>query len=278
MRDRRARQAACRWMRSRRCRNALRGTGLVSVAVAGLLATGATAARANDPLIVVNARHPLLFAAAPLRDKELARMRGGLTLPNGLNIVIGIDIQTRVDDLLVLHSIYTTDGPEAGVRVFTDGADSVKTAPGTITVETGAEDATPMVTVSRSPTGTTVAIAGPSMPATVNVLSGPPSTWILAAGETPVPVTDNGPAVATPRGEIRLVSDDRGATVTLAAPDLEIRHLIGQTTGVVVANAANDRAIDTISALNLDLRGLPSSLAAGLALSDALALDIATAR
>lgn len=210
-------------------------------------------------------------------DAELATMRGGLLLPNGLNVAIGIDIQTRIDGVLALHTIYSSEGPNAGVRVYTDGTTSPSAAPGTVTVATGDPD-WPTVSVSRTPTGTTVTAPGPDTPASVNIVAGPATGWLDAAGQTLVPVTANGPAVTASSGSVRLTSDDRGTQVALVTPATEIRHLVGQTTGAVIANTGNDRAIDTVSTINVNLVGLPVALMNGVLLVNRIAADAAGQR
>jgi hypothetical protein len=210
-------------------------------------------------------------------DAELATMRGGLLLPNGLNVAIGIDIQTRIDGVLALHTIFSSEGPNAGVRVYTDGTTSPSAVPGTVTVATGDPD-WPTVSVSRTPTGTTVTAPGSDTPASVNIVSGPATGWLDAAGQTLVPVTANGPAVAASSGSVRLTSDDRGTQVALVTPATEIRHLVGQATGAVIANTGNDRAIDTVSTINVNLIGLPVALMNGVLLVNRIAADAAGQR
>jgi hypothetical protein len=242
----------------------------------GAVAAGSSPLPAPDPILVV-ARRPHVFGAQ-VPNEILAGMRGGVQLPNGLNIAIGIDIQTRVDGVLALHTLYSTDGPDAGVRVFTGGPAASSAPAGEMSVDTPGSDAAPEVTVSRAPTGTTIDISTPSAPARVNILSGQSSTWGTAAGETQVPVSENGPPAETPVGNIRLAADERGAVVTLDAPMLQIRHVLGEAAGIVVANSGNDRTIDTVSSVNLDLRGLSPELMAGLSMGDQLALAVASAR
>lgn len=227
--------------------------------------------------ILVIARRPHAFGAQ-VPNEVLETLRGGVQLPNGMNISIGIDIQTRVDGLLVLHTLYATDGPDAGIRVFTDGAAPSPAPTGAIVVRTEGSEGAAEVTVSRAPTGTTIDISTPSAPAKVNIVSGLPSTWEMAAGQTQVPVTENGPAVVTPAGAIRLATDERGGVVTLDAPALQLRHIVGEAAGIIVANAGNDRTIDTISSVNLDLQGFSPALMAGLSMGDQLALAVASAR
>lgn len=213
----------------------------------------------------------------PVPDHELATMRGGLMLPNGLDIAIGIDIQTRVDGVLALHTIFSSEAPTSGVRVYTDGVTSPSQAPGTVTVATGAQD-WPTVTVPRSPTGTTVSTGAPPDAGSINIVSGPTASWLDAAGQNMVPVTSNGPAVGTDAGAIRLTSDDRGTQVALVTPTLEVRHLVGQATGVVVSNTANDTAIDTVSTINVNLTGVPANLLGGVLMVNRIAAEAAGRR
>jgi len=210
-------------------------------------------------------------------DRALARMRGGLRLPNGLNVAIGIDIQTWVDGSLALHTIYSSEGANAGVRVYTDGTDAPTTAPGTVTVSMPAANGGAVV-VDRSPTGTTITAPTWTVPVNLNLVQGAPSIWLDAEGQKQVPVTPNGPAVQSDSGKIKLTTDDRGATVTLDAPMLEVQHLVGQATGIVVANTANDRAIDTVSSLNVDLQGVSPALMSGMFIANRIAADAVSRR
>ena len=214
-------------------------------------------------------------APAPVPDRELATMRGGLMLPNGLNVAIGIDIKTRIDGVLALHTIFSSEAQ--GVRVFTDGRTSPSEVPGTVTVETG-DPSWPTVSVSRTPTGTTVTAPGTDTPASVNIVSGPTTGWLDASGQTPVPVVANGPAVDASSGSIRLTSDERGSQVQLVTPTTEIRHLVGQATGAVISNTANDRVIDTVSTVNVNLVGLPAGLTNGMLLANRIATEAAGPR
>lgn len=219
---------------------------------------------ATSPEIVVTApRLDPPFAVHRVGEGELAAMRGRLLLPNGLDVAIGIDIQTRVDGILVLHTIYASEGANPGVRVFTDGAGAATTAPATVRLASPSTTGTPVVIVDRSPTGTTILPTAATAAATVNLVNGDPSTWLTSAGQTEVPVTANGPAVDAQPGAISLRSDAGGAVVMLTTPDLQIRQLIGQATGVVVANTGSDRTIDTVSSVNVDLNGIsPATFAA----------------
>ena len=231
----------------------------------------------DDRTIVVVGHRDKPFAAAPVADAELDDMHGKLLLPNGLDVSIGIDIQTRVDGFLALRTIFTTDGPGAGLRVLTGGAAVAPAPAGTGAVTDDVAESAASVTISRSPTGSTVELGGPAIPTNLKVSTGSTAA-VIQPGETEVAATENGPSVSTPAGDVRILSNERGEVVTLDSADLQIQHLIGQATGVVVANSADGRSIDTVSAVNVDLRGLSPELAAGLALGDRIGLDIATSR
>jgi hypothetical protein len=232
---------------------------------------------AADPDIVVAApRHALAAPIVP--DAELARMRGGLRLPNGLDISLGIDIQTRVNGLLALHTVYASDGVAPGIRVYADGEKTVPLAPTTLTVSSSGTAGAPTLIVDRSPTGTTVIPSSATPATTVNLVSGDPSIWLSGAGQIRIPVTPNGPAVAAPAGDVRLTQSDAGTVVSLETPTLLVQQLVGQATGVVVANSADNQVIDTVSSVNVDVQGLSPQLFAGAFAMQRLALDAATAR
>ncbi|RYF12639.1 MAG: hypothetical protein EOO77_17120 [Oxalobacteraceae bacterium] len=93
-----------------------------------------------------------------------------------------------------------------------------------------------------------------------------------------VPVTANGPAVIASSGVISLTNDEGGARVTLSAPAIQVEHLVGQATGAVVSNTANNRAIDTVSSINVNLVGLPPGLSGGVLTINRIAADAASRR
>lgn len=236
------------------------------------------AAAMPAPDVVVVAPVPHAFAGPVVPDKVLAAMRGGFRLPNGLDLALGIDIQTRIDGLLAVHTVYASEGSQTGIRVFTDGLNPVQTAPATRTIETDPVPSLPVLVVDRSPTGTTVVPTSGTPGTTVNLVHGDPSTWLSGAGQQQVAVTPNGPAVSVPYGAVSLTADQSGAVVTLQAPDLEVRQLIGQATGVVIANTGSNRVIDTVSAVNVDLVGLNPALLSSSFLAERAAMDAVIAR
>jgi hypothetical protein len=235
-------------------------------------------ASAVDPAIIVTAPRRQLFAAPRVVDAELAHMRGGLRLPNGLDISLGIDIQTWIDGRLALHTVYASEGPASGVRIFTDGVQPVKTVPAAATIRSDGVPGIPLLVVDRSPTGTTILPTNATAATTVNLVNGAPSIWLSGEGQEEIFATPNGPAVAAPPGEVSLIADPCGTIVTLRTPGLEIRQLIGQATGVVIANSSNDRVIDTISSVNVDLKGVSPKLLSGVFAAQRAALDALLSR
>lgn len=238
-------------------------------------------AQASEPanLIIVSASPSHgAFPAPRVSAAELNTMRGGVLLPNGLDLHVGIDIQTRVDGVLVLHTLYASDGPIVGARLFTNGTAESQPVPAQTSVTMPGTSLAPVISVSRSSTGSQIAPGSVSGPTTVNIITDPQATWASAQGQREVPVTPNGPPVTTAEGDFRLTNGEQGAVASLTRQDLEIQHLIGRATGVVVANTASDRAIDTVSAVNIDLRGAEPLLAASQFLASALALETVRGR
>lgn len=133
--------------------------------------------------------------AARASDAALATMRGGTLLPNGLNVTIGIDIQTRVNGELAVHTVLSSD------------ASAVQA---------------------------------------LQVSSGDPGQ---------APITVDAAALATTHGALGFSRDQRGAVVTLRSDTLVVQHLLGAATGVVVANTADNRSIDTVTTIGIELEG-----------------------
>ena len=219
--------------------------------------------------IVVKAPPPSLFDSPRVPDAELGEMRGGFDLPNGLDIAIGIDVQTRIDGALALHTVYSSEGPDAGVHVYSGDGGPASGSGGTSVA--GAADGTG-VSVSRSANGATV-VSTPSTPAVTIVSNASPAS----AGGNALPLTANGAPVQTASGSYSLTSTDRGDVVTYAGPSIEVQHLIGQAAGVVIANTANNRTIDTTSTINIDMQNVPVAAISSAFLAARAAFDSARA-
>ena len=204
-----------------------------------------------------------LHGAVPLPDQALAGMRGGILLPNGTNVVIGIALETRVDGIVALRTQFSTE--VAGVQVFSGGAPNADS--GTATpVTTGLS--LPDIRIVRTGIGTTIGMTPTVSIGQINVGS-------VATDSTGAPLNlDGNRSVATPFGTVQAMRTATGTVVQLTGPDLSIQQSIGQAIGTVVANRANNRIIDTITAVNIDLRGsvMPAGMTSAL---EAVAIAVA---
>ncbi|WP_395397061.1 hypothetical protein [Novosphingobium sp. BL-8A] len=190
---------------------------------------------------------PVFGSSATLTDAQLDELRGGFELPNGMDVVVGVDIQTLVNGALALRSVLNTDTGTPVVFVG-DGSGATSSSSSSGTAAGG---------------GVVVKVGDTAM------------TIQPAAGQQQVTLTANGPAVSTPSGTVQLVKDANGSQVILNGNSLELRQMIGSLTGSIVANTANDRTIDTVVNVNVDVRN--SALLAGSAMlhADTIALDAA---
>lgn len=116
----------------------------------------------------------------PVSIEELGNLRGGFTLPNGMDVMAGVQIETRVNGELALHTVLNIADPtKAALEIFA-----------------------------------------------------PPSQAL---------------------GSIRVAQRDAGSVVILQGPNLEVQHLTGNATGILVANTLDNRAIDTVATVRVSL-------------------------
>ncbi len=86
-------------------------------------------------------------------------------------------------------------------------------------------------------------------------------------------------AVSSPDGVISLRGQGGGTTrVDLAANGTDVSHLLGRSIGSIVANTANNRAIDVSTTIDLNLRNAtPDLVGSSLLRAEALALSATAA-
>ncbi|ONF95207.1 hypothetical protein [Sphingomonas jeddahensis] len=204
----------------------------------------------------------------PLSDEELAEVTGKFMLPNGAAIAMSVTSDTLVDGQLVLRSTLTVND-RASLAVF--GSDGTPTPP-RATARAGATPAGVTILVDRQSglRSITPTYAAPAV--AVNVKDGPAASG--ATGVVPLALRP-GMAVETPHGVVSLAAS--GNRVTLSGNQIDVTHLMGPAIATAITNAANDRTIDTITSVDLDLtRITPLTLGgARLGASD-LALDATT--
>jgi hypothetical protein len=216
-----------------------------------LLLLLATAAQVGGPITVTAA--PTLFQSPRVPDRELAKMRGGLNLPNGFDVSFAVDLQTRINGVLALHTSYASDGPSAGLHVYGVGGGGAVPAQGV-----------PNVVLSAN-------AAGVSAPTSLTITSNPSTATTPSGGA--LPVVANGAPVQTAAGTYSLSQNDRGNVVTYDAAGIQVQQLIGQATGIAVANTANNRSIDTSTTVNVNLANVPVAQIAASFVAARAALD-----
>jgi hypothetical protein len=59
----------------------------------------------------------------PLTDEKLSSMRGGFTLPGGLQVALGVTTESRIDGQLVLRSTFTLSDGAQSLQVEARSAD-----------------------------------------------------------------------------------------------------------------------------------------------------------
>ncbi|RJF93613.1 hypothetical protein D3876_04685 [Sphingomonas cavernae] len=219
---------------------------------AGLLLLGASSPGWTTAAVAESALFP---KQQRITESELDEIRGGFVLPNGMDISLGIEIQTLVNGALALRTVLTSMEP--GV-------------PSVFTAKSGASAGPASVTRGDGVTTTTLPGGG-----VVRVVEGAVSSPAPAEGEARIELTPNGPSVLTQLGSVQLEQDDRGAVVVLKGDSLELRHMIGNFTGSLVANTANDRSIDTVVTVNIDLHNSAVPIGNAMLRWESIAVDAA---
>ncbi|MFS0772607.1 hypothetical protein [Sphingomonas sp. 1P08PE] len=215
------------------------------------------------------------LAAPVLSDPELATMTGKFIMPNGGSLALSVTSDTLLNGTLVLRTVLTVD-QGSNLTVYGRTADAASADAQKAGMQAGA--GTPALNNGVSVlfdrrTGTQIV-----MP-TVNAIRGTTGSEQATPAElgiAPIVLTAGGPAVATPDGTVTLTRLPNGSQVTLAGDQIGIAHLVGQSVATAITNAGNDRTIDTVTTIGIDLHD-SSALAMGAAAMkvDALVSDVA---
>lgn len=192
------------------------------------------------------------IAAARVPDAVLATMRGGFTLPSGIDVALTVQTQTSLNGAVVLRTVFRADQGAPTLSVYAPRAgETVAARAGSTTAST----AMPVVTYD----GRTGILVTPAVTAsTVAVSTGGPGA--IEAGLARVDagaVTDHG-----------IIAQTEGALgrTELRADDITIAHLTGAAFGSVITNTGSDRAIDTATTVGIDLHNAGPTLMASAAL------------
>lgn len=161
-------------------------------------------------------------------DDRLDDVRGGFLLPNGMDIGLGITVDTLIDGRPALSTVLTIDNAS------------------NLTIYTGGD-------MQRQAAATELLVPGPNGPSLVRITQdASPSSGI--SGRQPIAILPNGAPVPTQWGAVQLTQSDTQSTVFLVGDGLELRHMIGTVTGALVANTGSDRVIDTRVTVDVDIR------------------------
>jgi hypothetical protein len=213
------------------------------------------------------------FAAPPVADDQLADMRGGFRIAGGPDISMAVRTETALDGNLLLRSVYTVDQGQATLLVYAPAAGE-KVAVARTTAPPARESLGPdsmSISFDRQ-TGIRMTPAAPFESANVQVM-----TDAMPAGpqeETRMPLDlSNGP-VATGSGTVSLNALPVGSRVQLQGDQVNVSHIFGQAFGSVIANTADNRAIESATTVSLDLQGAtPYNLGSAALRAEGVALD-----
>lgn len=204
------------------------------------------------------------IAEPPLPDAALAKLRGGIRLPSGVDVALSVQTQTSLNGNIVLQTVFQADRGPATVTAYAPRSGEVVAAPARD--QQVATDTTGPIVTYDARNGLTVT-PGAAIPVTAAALSGAADT--IPAGLAKVAdgaVTDNGVIAESSRGSVR--------TVELQGADLRVAHLSGAAIGSVIANTGGDRTIDTLTNVAIDLRNAgPDTVGSAMFRVQDIALD-----
>jgi hypothetical protein len=207
-----------------------------------------------NALLAIMAATIAPFTTGALSDGELASLRGGFSLPGGIDVRLVVQTDTSINGALVLRSVFrVADSASLQVLVPRDQA------PVSVT-RANAPGSQPSVWVSfdRS-NGAVIGSVAPRPELSISL--GSPDEHEPSADGLRIIDTAHGP-VDTAVGRVT----QAGTNVRLDQQDLSITHLTDGAFGSIVANSGNDRAIDTATTISLDLKGVDPANIGSMAL------------
>ncbi|HJT39553.1 MAG TPA: hypothetical protein VJ762_04370 [Sphingobium sp.] len=204
------------------------------------------------------------FGTAPVSDGMLSSMRGGYELPNGMLISVGVQIETYVDNSLALRTVLNvTDRAKAALEIVVPSASKLGLSnpqvaaalPASAPVVTNpVAIADPTSIVQATPVVSAIAVA----PLAADPAPAAPAVQIAAAssaGDAQMPgvIAPADVQIHSDLGVVTVEQTSSGAAVLLKGPDLQIEHMTGNATGVLIANTLDNRVIDTVATVNISL-------------------------
>ena len=204
------------------------------------------------------------FGKTPVSDGMLSSMRGGFELPNGMMISVGVQIETYVDNSLALRTVLNvTDRAKAALEIVVPSASKLGLSnpqvaaalPASAPVVTNpVAVADPTSIVQATPVVSAIAVA----PLAADPAPAAPAVQIAAASsaggaQMPGVIAPADVQIHSDLGVVTVEQTSSGAAVLLKGPDLQIEHMTGNATGVLIANTLDNRVIDTVATVNISL-------------------------
>lgn len=214
----------------------------------------------------------LLIGTTPrLSDAELAKVTGKFIMPNGVAVALSVTSDTVLNGQTILRTVLTVDKAAQVSVLGRTGDTAVSPIAPVIVPGSAVESSTAMaptgvsVMFDRS-SGTHIVTPSYSTTSGLSVSTNPAAASAAAsnAGLSKLDIVPGGPAVQTSDGLVSLSSLPNGTQVILAGDQLNISHIVGQAIATAVVNSGNDRTIDTVTNVNIDL-GNAQALAIGSA-------------
>lgn len=196
---------------------------------------------------------PAPFARPAVAPEQLAAMRGGFTLPGGIDVALAVRSETLLNGATLLLSEYRIDRGAPQLAVFVarspeaGGADANGTGP-------AAPPAMP--TLDYRDQTLVVTPAGPVLAVALGSGNAAPAEG--RADLMQVSLAD-GASVATPAGQVSLAGETL-RQVRLQGDLLDTTHFYGSALGSLTINTGSDRVIDTIVSVDIDLANVTPEL------------------
>jgi len=188
------------------------------------------------------------FEASPVPDAVLAELRGGIQLPNGIDLALTVQTQTAVDGAIVLQTVFSLiDGSPELVVYAPPAGQTVAAEPVAVPENAGPTGILPTVTYDSRAGRVQVTPGLATMPVAVG--SGANASSSIAEGLERVAAgsaTDSGVIGQSAQGALRAIS--------LTGGNLSVTHFAGGAFGSAIANSGSDRTISTMTSVSIDLR------------------------
>ncbi len=223
------------------------------------------------------AEAPPFAASARVGDAELASMRGGFAVAGGIDVAAAAQMDAAVDGSLVLRTVFRVD--QAGATSLAVYAPLPgQTGPAFTAAPTGTTTTSasaPVVIAADRAGGLTTLQPGSTTPVLVaSSTVGNASVGLAPTGLAPLSVPNGG--LRTAAGQLTVSPVPLGTQIALNGQMYSVVQLVGQAFQNVLTNSGNNRAIDTATTINVDLRNTGATqAAAGAARIQGITSDLA---